>query len=202
MRLIFLVQKNAWFVEHENTWYRLNDADEIALALSGMAMKMINQHDLIEQPHQAGSANVTQPDKSSLAVVLTSPDKKIVDSVVITLDENLLLNVDWKTKQFRDGWMSADAKLTLDNVGVMYVDAYLPAREGTDGKTLMIQDEQSGHVREVWIARDQKTRIAIVEKGSKGQVNLGLSCEPEPLDQAADPRELGFVLIAEEARPA
>ena len=202
MRLIFLVQKNAWFVEHDDSWYRMNDADEIALALSGMAMNMVNQHDLVEQPHQAGSATVTQPDEKSLSIILTSPDNKIVDSVALSLGADALLSVDWKTKKFRDGWMSADAKLALDNVGAMYIDAYLPARDGTKGKTLMIQNEQTGSVREVWIARDQKTRIAIVEKGPKGIVNLGLRCDPEPIDQSADPRELGFVLVSEEAMPA
>ena len=202
MKLIFLVQKNAWFVEHETAWYRMNDADEIALALGGMAMNMVNQYDLVEQPHQAGSATVTQPDENSMSVVLTNPDNKIVDSIALTLGKSALLSVDWKTKKFRDGWMSADTRLTLDNVGVMYIDAYLPARDGTNGKTLMIQNEQTGSVREVWIARDQKTRIAIVEKGPKGTVNLGLRCDPEPLDQSADPRELGFVLVSEETLPA
>ena len=202
MRLIFLVQKSAWFVEHDNAWFRINDADEISLALGGMAMNMVNQHNLVEQPHQAGSAAVTQPDENSLLVVLSSPDHKIVDSIAITLGVDALLSVDWKTKKFRDGWMSADAKLHLDNVGAMYIDAYLPARDGTKGKTLMIQNEQTGSVREVWIARDQKTRIAIVEKGEKGRLSLGLRCDPEPLDQSADPRELGFVLVSEEALPA
>ena len=97
--------------------------------------------------------------------------------------------------------MSADAKLSLDNVGNMYVDAFLPARAGKDAKKLIIQNEQTGSVREVWIKRDQKTRIAIVEEGTTGTVELGLKCDPEQLDQTADPRQLGFVLIAEEVTP-
>lgn len=202
MRLIFLVQKNAWFVENDTAWYRLNDVKQIELALGCMPMKMINQDDLIEQPHLAGSANVTESDERTLSVVIMTPDGKEIDTVAVVFGKSAPLTVDWKTPKFSDGWMSADAKLTLDNVGNMYVDAFLPACGGKDAKKLIIQNEQTGSVREVWIKRDQKTRIAIVEKGAKGKFDLGLKCDPEPLDRTADPRQLGFVLVAEEVTPA
>jgi len=201
MRLIFLVQKNAWFVEHNSAWYRLSDVKQIELALGGLPMKMINQNELIEQPHLAGSAIVTQPEERTMSVAMMSPDDKEIDTVAVAIGKRVLLNVDWKTPKFSDGWMSADAKLTLDNVGNMYVDAFLPACGGNDAKKLVIQNEQTGSVREVWIKRDQKTRIAIVEEGATGTVELGLKCDPEPLDQTADPRQLGFVLVAEEVTP-
>ena len=202
MRMIFLVQKEAWFVEFQQAWYRLSDMTEVKLGLSGLALNMVNQHDLIEQPHHAGSAHISQSDERCLRVTLEGPDKVRIDSIVVALDQKALLNVDWNTKQFQDGWMSADAQVTLENVGSMFVDAYLPPRAGSDGKMLKIADASSGSVREVWLARDTKTRISVVDAGNKGKVCLKLSCEPESIDQSTDPRQLGFVMVSEEARPA
>ncbi len=201
MKIIFLLQKDAWFIEHQQAWYRLNDKAELGLALSALALSMVNQHDLVEQPHQAGTASISQTDSRTLSVVLSGPDKQLIDTVDVVLDEKTLLNVDWSTKPFRDGWMSSDAVVTLDNVGSMYLDAYLPARSDSDGKLLTISNSESGSRVEVWIARDQKTRIPLVEQGHKGKVSLSLSCEPEKIDQTTDPRQLGFVMISEEALP-
>jgi hypothetical protein len=83
----------------------------------------------------------------------------------------------------------------------MYVDAYLPPRKGSDGKNLRIANQETGAVKTVWIGRDQQTRIPIIEKGLNGKICLNISCKPEPLDQSTDPRQLGFVLITEEAHP-
>jgi hypothetical protein len=199
--MIFLVQKEAWFVEYQQAWYRLSDMQEVKLGLGGLALNMVNQYDLIEQPHHAGSAHISQPDERILRITFRSPDKVQIDSIDVTLDQNTLLNVDWNTKQFRDGWMSADAQVTLDNVGSMIVDAYLPAMAGSDGKMLTISDTSSGKAKEVWLARNKNTRISVVDSGSKGKVCLKLSCEPESIDQSTDPRQLGFVMVSEEARP-
>lgn len=201
MRLIFLLQKEAWFIEHGQAWYRLNEKKHTSLALACMPLNMVNQNDLIEQPHQAGSAEVSQTDERSLSVTLISPDGVAIDTVSIQLTENLLLNVDWNTKQYRDGWMSAEASLTLEDVGEMYLEAYLPADADSSGKKLVITNVQTGGVSEVWMARDQKTRIPVLESGSKGKVILRLTCDPEQVDQSSDPRQLGFVLVTEEARP-
>lgn len=202
MKLIFLVQKEAWFVEHAQAWYRLADKRQTGLALAGLALNMVNQHELIEQPHQAGTASIRQTDERTLTVTLSHPEGQLIESIDIRLDENILLNVDWATKPYRDGWMSADARLTLDNVGSMHVEAYLPARSGSEGKTLTIADPQTGSAREVWIKRDQTTRVAIVENGTPGKVDLILRCEPEQIDQTSDPRQLGFVVVGEQAHPA
>lgn len=202
MRMVFLVQKAAWFVEYQQAWYRLADMNDVKLGLSGLALNMVNQHDLIEQPHHAGTAHVSQADERTLRVLLKGPDNVQIDSINVSLDQNVLLNVDWNTKQFQDGWMSADAQVTLENVGSMFVDAYLPARAGSEGKMLTIADSGTGKSREVWLARDTKTRISVVDSGAKGKVCLRLNCEPESIDQSTDPRQLGFVLVSEEARPA
>ena len=202
MRMVFLVQKAAWFVEYQQAWYRLTDMKDVKLGLSGLALNMVNQHDLIEQPHHAGTAHVSQADERKLRITLEGPDKVLIDSIDVSLDQNALLNVDWITKQFQDGWMSADAQVTLENVGSMFVDAYLPARAGSEGKMLTIADSGTGSVREVWLARDTKTRISVVDAGIKGKVSVKLNCEPESIDQSTDPRQLGFVLVSEEARPA
>ncbi|MFK7993421.1 MAG: hypothetical protein AB8B87_04740 [Granulosicoccus sp.] len=201
MRLIFLLQKKAWFIEHEQAWYRLNDMKAVSLGLSGLALNTVNQHDLIEQPHQAGTATISQPDSASLKVRLSSPDNETIHDGLVKLDHNVLLNVNWKTKQFRDGWMCSDATVTLDNVGEMYMDAYLPARSNSDGKTLRISNSVTGKTEEVWIARDKKTRVPVLLEGCTGKVSLKLTCKPEVVDQSTDPRQLGFVLVSEDVRP-
>ena len=202
MKLVFLVQKNAWFVEDKQSWYRINDRQDIALAMSGLSLSMVNQHDLVEQPHQAGCAHVTQSDESKLLIELLSPDNERIDTVEVSLGMNTLCNVEWKTKQFRDGWVATDSTLMLDNVGTMYLDAYLPPQPGSDGKALHIANDQTGKVHKIWMRRDHKTRIALLEKGNEAKVTLKLSCDPEQVDQTTDPRQLGFVLIAEEVHPA
>lgn len=201
MRMIFLIQKAAWFVEHQQAWYRLCDIKEVKMGLGGLALNIVNQHELIEQPHHAGSAHISQHDERFLRVTLEAPDKVLIDSIDVPLDQNALMNVDWNTTQFRDGWLSADAQVTLENVGSMFVDAYLPARAGSQGKMLTIADTESGNFREIWLARDTKTRVSVVDSGHDGKVYLKLSCEPESIDQSTDPRQLGFVLVSEEVRP-
>lgn len=202
MKLIFLLQKDAWFIEHSHAWYRLNEMAEIRLALSALALSMVNQHDLIEQPHQAGTASVFQVDKKSISVSLSSPDDLVKETLALMLDKNSLINVDWTTRKFSDGWISSDAQLTLENVGAMYLEAYLPAREGSDGKALIVSNNRTGKVQKVWIKRGKNTRIPVLVKGHEGKVCVKLQCEPEQVDQSSDPRQLGFVLITEEARAA
>ncbi len=201
MRLIFLLQKEAWFVEHTDAWYRLHDLAHVELALGGLALKMVDQHDLIEQPHQAGTATLVQSDQKSIKVTLKTAAGVLIDTLVIVLDERSLINVNWITRKFRDGWVSADAEIMLDNVGAMFLEAYLPARKNSGGKTLTILNNQNGKVREIWMERDRKTRIPLLERGSKGRLHLNLQCEPEEVDQSSEPRQLGFVLVSEEPHP-
>ena len=201
MKLVLLVQKNAWFVEHLHAWYRVNEQHDIGLAMNVLTLSIASQRDLVEQPHQAGCARVTHPNNNKLQVELKSPDNKIIDIVDIQLDEYILCDVEWKTKQYRDGWMTTDATLLLNNVGSMYLDAYLPPRENSKGKTLYIVNERTSKVRTFWMPRARKTRVVLLEKGNKEKVKLKLNCEPEPIDQITDPRKLGFVLVAEEAHP-
>lgn len=201
MKLIFLLQKNAWFIEHDTAWYCLKSSDEIALAQGGLALEMVNVHELIEQPHQAGYARVSQLKRCGLSMELRRPDESLVEAIEIQMTPSVLLDVKWKTRKFRDGWMSSESAVTLSNVGTLLLDAYLPASEESEGKMLTISNPDTGKTREVWMARDRKTRVAVYKNGHKGRVNLNLSCEPEKTDQSSDPRQLGFIMIAEEARP-
>ncbi len=201
MKAIFLIQKEAWFIEHEQAWYRMNDNAQVGLALSGLPVNMVDQHDLIEQPHHAGSAQISQTDDNTLAVSLSGPDDVLIDTVTTALSEKILLSVDWETKQYRDGWMNSDASVMVEDVGAMYLEAYLPARSDSDGKSLTITNTETGSAKDVWLARNCKTRIPVLEGGCKGKIRLSLRCEPEEVDQSSDPRQLGFVLVGEEARP-
>lgn len=201
MRLIFLLQKQAWFVEHKEAWYRIQNTAEVETALKWLPLNMVNLHDLIEQPHQAGNAKVTQSDERNLSVSLKNCDDQQLEIVKLPLGKNILINLDWITKKFRDGWMTSDARLNVENVGELFFDAYLPPRADSQGKTLTISNDQTGKSSEVWIARNQKTRIALIENGQKGKAAITIRCEPEHTDRTSDPRQLGFILIGEDTRP-
>jgi len=159
MRVIFLLQKEAWFVEHEHSWYRLESTEDVRTVLGALALHMVDQQSLIEQPHHAGSARVIDVADKSFSIELAGPDKKRVDTLTVKLVEDRLLDVNWKTMPFADGWMNAEA------------------------------------------ARDTTTRISLVEKGRAGKVDIKLTCAAESVDKSTDPRLLGFVLVAQNARP-
>ena len=201
MRVIFLLQKEAWFVEHEHSWYRLESTEDVRTVLGALALHMVDQQSLIEQPHHAGSARVIDVADKSFSIELAGPDKKRVDTLTVKLVEDRLLDVNWKTMPFADGWMNAEAELTVHHVREMYLDVYLPAVVGSKGKMLSIHDTQADSVREAWIARDTTTRISLVEKGRAGKVDIKLTCAAESVDKSTDPRLLGFVLVAQNARP-
>lgn len=202
MKLLFLVQKSAWFVEHGSDWYRLHDMQQVSLALSGLSLNLVDQHSLVEQPHQAGTACVSHADKKALCVVLRSIDNCVKEKIRIELDENVLIDVDWSSKPSADGWLNSEVFLKLDNVSSMYADVYLPACNDSKGKTLTITDTSTGQCVDVWIARNCKSRIPILAKGGCGKIQLKLRCEPEEMTQTSDRRQLGFIMIAQEARAA
>jgi len=201
MKLIFLIQKNAWFIEHANAWYRLHDKQQIALASSCLPLNVVNQYTQVEQPHQAGSAWLSQERSNKLTLALKSPDNKLIETINVPLDATTVMSIDWHTVRYPDGWILPDAKVTLDNVGEMYVDAYLPPSKDSDGKELKIENTATGDVRTIWISRDRKTRFPLLEKNVMGKHCLNLSCIPEPVQNSSDARQLGFLLVTEEAHP-
>jgi len=202
MKLIFLLQKNAWFVEFEQAWYRLNDQQDVELAITGLVMKVVDQFQLVEQPHHAGSAQLKMRSKDRMLVSLTAPDGRSVVRHEIKLDQQSLVSVDWATRPYRDGWVGAHAKVTVECVADFYVNAYLPRKGDSTGKTLTVCNSVDGSETEIWLARDKQTRVQLLTKARSRKTTLLLNCEPETISESSDARQLGFILMGEQARPA
>jgi len=202
MKLIFLLQKDAWFVEYEQSWYRIHDEQQIDIALTALALSVADQFQLVEQPHQAGNAMVEQTSSASIRILLSAPDGDVILDEQLPLDIRTLVSIDWVTRPYRDGWMGANAELSLENVKRLDLEIYLPAAEDSDGKKLTISNTDDGTSSEVWLERDKKNIVHLVQKGGGGKVNLHLDCEPEAVSQSTDSRQLGFVLLGEQVDAA
>lgn len=202
MKLIFLLQKDAWFVEYEQAWYRLHDQQDVVLAIASLVLKVVDQDGLIEQPHHAGSARLKTKSRDRLTVSLTSPDGTALIKKELILDKQSLVSVDWETRPHRDGWVSANAQVTVERLNDFYVNAYLPASESSDGKTLTVFNTADGSEKQIWLARNQQTRVQLLAKACNRKTTLQLHCEPETISQSTDSRQLGFILIGEQAKLA
>ena len=202
MRLIFLIQKNAWFVEFEQDWYRLIDQRDIELAAAGLVLKVVDQFQLVEQPHHAGSATVKQKGKERLLITLTGPDGAVIVKVPHKLDQQSLISIDWTTHPYRDGWVSANAELTVERCADLSLTAYLPGDSHSDGKTLTILNTADGSETEIWLARDRQTKVPMLSRAGNRKTTLRLSCPPESITQSSDARQLGFILMSQKARAA
>lgn len=202
MKVIFLLQKDAWFVEFAQSWYRLNDQQDIELALGGLVLEVVDQYQLVEQPHHAGSAGLRQRGKERLIVTLTGPDGASIVKSEIKLDKQSLINVDWAKRPYRDGWVGANAQVTLERVDDFYVTAYLPGTDSPVGKALTVCNMDDGSETEIWLARDKQTRVQLLTKARNKKTTLQLNCEPESINQSSDSRQLGFILMGEHAKAA
>ncbi|MFK7857127.1 MAG: hypothetical protein AB8B79_23635 [Granulosicoccus sp.] len=202
MKLIFLLQKNAWFVEHEQAWYRLHDQQDVVSAVASLVLKVVDQDGLIEQPHHAGSARLKTKSRDRLMVSLTSPDGTTLIKKELVLDKQSLTSVDWQTRPHRDGWLNANAQVTVERLNDFYVNAYLPAFDGSDGKTLTVFNTADGSEKQIWLARNKQTRVQLLAKACNRKTTLQLHCEPETISQSTDSRQLGFILLGEQAKLA
>ena len=215
MKLKFLLQKNAWFIEYEQSWYCIGSEAQTLVAASALPLVVVDQHALIAQPHLAGVARLTNEapvregglfrrgrESAAVRVTLTEPDGTPVAERRIALDESALSSVEWVTHPFRDGWLDANASLVLDNVRQLEIKAFLPALDDSEGKTLTVHNETAGTSREVWLERTKNNVVPLLDEGDRGKVVLRLECAPEPTDVARDPRRLGFVLSGESVRAA
>lgn len=215
MKLKYLLQKNAWFIEHERGLYCLANDDDMFLAASTLPLVVVDADASIAQPHIAGMATLQSRDPSlrqsllslgkeraQVRIQLAEPDGRLVADESLTLDEATLSSVEWLTHPFDDGWLEADASVVLDNVRELELNAFLPTVPDSEGKALTVHNETAGTSREIWLERDKNNCVPLVQEGSTGRVVLRLECEPEPNDEERDVRRLGFVLAGENLRAA
>ncbi len=207
MKLVFLMQRDRWFVEHLAGWFRIHDPAQVDLALATLPLEGVDEYELVEQPHQRGAATLERvagadgaPD--AIAIALATPDGVPIERHELALDAGRLVHVEWLTRRFRDGWVAADTRLVVDGMKTLAFEVYLPGPEGTGSKTLRIENENDGKTREVSLRRDGTTRVTLVDAAFSGRRRLRLSCEPERISGSTDARQLGFLLIDEHVEAA
>lgn len=197
MKLVFLLQRNNYFVEHSKAWFRVENDDDIALALSVLALRVVDEFEIVEQPHHKGYACIQALNDDAMRVEFFYPDGQLFDSIDSNIDQGCLASVDWLNRQFRDGWVDAESLLEITGAREFTLRAYLPAVEGSEGKMLKIINETDGVENQVFLCREGETVIPIVESAFQGKRKLTLRCEPEVISVSTDIRQLGFVLVDE-----
>ncbi|MEE9322805.1 MAG: hypothetical protein V3U76_20345 [Granulosicoccus sp.] len=202
MKLIYPLQRNAWFVEADNAWYRITDDAQVNIALTALPLHAVDEFQQAEQAHHAGTATVNMTNENTVTVSLFEPDGQPVDTLSVLLDEHSLTRVDWLTGKYRDGWVNASCRLQLDGLQQFELHGYLPPATGSDGKILTICNEAEGTTTEVFLKRNQCNVIPLLRDSSIDSQTLILECEPEATDSNADARLLGFVLIDKPAEAA
>lgn len=218
MKLKFLLQKNAWFIEHERAWYCIRDEAQMCLAASVMPLSVVDLSAVRTEPHLAGVASLVievsrsergflrkefvEEETGVVRVTLSEPDGAPITEQRMTLDARALFSIEWLTHPFDDGWLVSDATLALDYIQRLELGAFLPASPSSTGKMLTIRNETEGTASEVWLERDTNNIVPLIDGSSRGRVVLRLECEPEPVDEARDPRSLGFVLVDQSLQAA
>jgi len=217
MKLKFLLQKNAWFVEHERSWYCVSDEAQTRLAASALPLVVVDQNTLVSQPHLAGVAKLVgeaplgerrlfgrtrNAEPAAVRVTLTEPDGTPVVERRVRLDRSALASIEWLTRPFDDGWLESSASLSLDNVKRLELRAYLPDSPHSKGKTLMVHDQTEGTTTKVWLERDKDNVVPLVSDGNGASRVLRLECKAEPNVAQNDRRQLGFLLLGESIEAA
>ena len=207
MKLVFLMQRDRWFVEHLAGWFRIDDAEQVDLALAVLPLEGVDEYELVEQPHQQGVAALErvagesgEPDR--VTVSLARPDGADAERHELAIDEARLVHVEWLNRRFRDGWVAADTRLLVDGMRSLVFEVYLPPADGADAKRLTVEDETGGSTHEVSLPRDARTRVTLVDGAFAGRRRLRLRCEPERITGSTDARQLGFLLLDERAEAA
>lgn len=202
MKLVFLLQKNAWFVQHDTSWYRLSEQPCIDLALAVMPLTVADQYEMVEQPHLAGTATVIEGGGADIRVFLLSPDDKKVAEETLKLDLSRLVDVEWLAPPFKDGWVRASTEITLDGVRDYEIETYLPSLDNSHTKVLVVTNLGTGEATEQLLKRSEKTTVSLLKQKAPQRVTLRLECAPEENSAGMDTRELGFILVDDHVRAA
>lgn len=201
MKLVYLLQHRTWFVEHERAWFRIADDAQAVLAAGALTLDAVDLYELVEQPHQRGTATLADRG-TAIEVTLRDTDGKLALEKTVERDERILTHVEWQGRVFRDGWRGSDVELAVSGATRFALWAYLPKAGSAGPKTLWVIDGESGDRRRVTLVRDGQTLCEVFDGHDGSPRRFRLRCEPEPNGSAGDVRSLGFVLVNEELEVA
>lgn len=195
MKLIFLLQRNSWFIEHDGNWSPLSSPESVALALSSLQLDCVDEFELAEQPLQHGHAELEKAGEDAVLVRIVAADGSISIEQKIELNETCLSHVEWDKPPEGDGWIRSVARLETENVRRLILKAYLPPVEQSDGKVLQVRNETTGEEKTLFLQRGQENELVVFEDTKPGNTTLVISCDAEAANDSADVRSLGFVLL-------
>ncbi|MBX2884472.1 MAG: hypothetical protein KTR32_31250 [Granulosicoccus sp.] len=195
MKLILLLQRKSWFIEHGGNWSPLSGADATELALTALPLVCVDEYDLAEQPLQHGHAEITSSSDSAVQVKIVSADGSVAHEETITLDQTCLSHTAWDLPPEDDGWIRSVARLETENVRQLVLKAYIPPIDQSDGKPLTVRDESTGQEKTLYLRRGQENELVVLDSPEPSDTTLVISCDAEAANDSADVRSLGFVLL-------
>lgn len=201
MKLVLLLQRNYFFIEHAEALYRLQNDEDVDLAASMLTLRVVDQFDMIEQPPQKGLATLSVVHDDAIRLTLIEADGAVVAEQLLEASRDSMASVHWVTKKFKDGWVGTRVKLEVSDASEVRWHVYLPVLKGSNGKELRIVNEQTGHVTKKFLERNKENYVEIVDAPFSGLLTLVISCDAEP-QSPDDVRELGFVLVEETVKAA
>jgi len=195
MNLIFLLQRDRWFIEHEGRWSPVQTTEAVDLALTALPLVCVNEYELSEQPLQYGRAEVVCEGAAAIGIQLIAPDGSIAVDESVKLDPLCLASLQWDKRPASDGWVETVARLHTDGIRRLVLQAYIPPMESSKGKNLHILNETTGEEKTIFIRRGAENKLAVLDNKVAGEHRLVISCDAEAANDSADVRSLGFVLL-------
>ena len=196
MKLVLFIQRNYFFIEHQEALYRLLGDEDVNLAVGMLPLRVVDQFDMIEQTPQKGRATLTTEGDGATRLMLIEANDAVVTEQLLDLSTDKMASVHWLTKRFKDGWVGTNVKLEVSDASEVRWNVYLPVANGSNGKELSIVNEQTGHKTKKYLERNTENSVAIVDAPFSGLHTLTISCDAEP-QISGEVRELGFVLVEE-----
>lgn len=195
MKLIYLLQRDSWFIDNGRCWSPLKNSDEIDLALRVLPLESIDEFDLAEQPLIRGHANVETDGEDSLKVTQTAPDGSVFATKSLKIDLSCLTRFEWSDSPEGDGWIKSVARLDVENIRHLAIKTYIPPSDTSDGKNLHVLDEATGEEKNLYMKRGVENDLVVFDGSVAGNHNFVFTCDAEAANDSSDVRSLGFVLL-------
>lgn len=193
MQLLFLIQRNRWFIEYADIWYRVGGDQHLKLVQSILAVKCIDEYELPDQPVQGGRVEISVISEGEVIVSLLSKSNELVVEKPLKVESSLLGIINWTSRPYADSWVESRVKLDTENVTRLELQVFLPEISGSASKVLEVVDNDDNKLQYT-LVRGEQTRCTLVDQEVPGDYNFYISCEPEPCLDTSDERSLGFVL--------
>lgn len=195
MKLIFLLQRDSWFIDNGNCWSPLKETEAINLALSVLPLDSIDEFDLAEQPLIRGNAVVAAEGENAIKITLTAADGSVFAEETVTIDVSCLTRFEWSDAPESDGWIRSVARLSVENIRHLALKTYVPPSDSSDGKNLHVLNEMTGEEKNLYMKRGEENELVFLDQSEAANHKFVLTCDAEAANDSADVRSLGFVLL-------